>query len=236
MAVALAGALLFAACGVHAGSLPERFDARFVLSARGMDIAHTRWQLAPANNGRYVYIAHSEAVGIAKLLRDERIEERSEWRFSRAGAVTPLLYSYARSGGKRERTVQVRFDWQSNRVHNTLNGQSWSAAIAPGTLDKLVYVLELMRNLAQGAREATYEVADGGKVKTYRLKVVGEERVDTALGPLDTLVVERHRDDDDESTVVWCAPALRFLPVRVEHREDAGTVRLSLTGVEGLSP
>jgi hypothetical protein len=79
-------------------------------------------------------------------------------------------------------------------------------------------------------------VADGGKVKTYRLKVVGEERVETVLGPLHTLVVERRRDEDDEFTVVWCAPALRYLPVQVEHREDEGTVRLTLTGVDGLSP
>ena len=230
--------VIFAAVplAAHAGTLPERFDARYVLNARGLDIAHTRWQLTPAGDGRYVYSAHSEAIGIAKMLRDEKVEERSEWRFSRTGAVTPLHYSYTRSGGKRERAVQVRFDWPGNRVHNTLNGQSWSAPIAPGTLDKLVYVLELMRNLSMGSREVSYEVADGGKVKIYRLKVIGEERVDTVLGPLDTLVVERQRDDEAESTVVWCAPALRYLPVRVEHREDDGVVRLTLTGVDGLSP
>lgn len=232
----LAGILAIAAGAADAAALPERFDAQFVLSARGMDIGQTRWQLTPAGDGRYVYSSHSEAIGVAKLLRDERIEERSEWRFSRGGAVTPLHYTYTRSGGKRERAVQVRFDWQGGRVHNTLNGDSWSAPVEPGTLDKLVYVLELMRELANGAREATYEVADGGKVKTYRLKVVGEERVETVLGPLDTLVVERRRDDDNESTVVWCAPALRYLPVKVEHREDEGTVRLTLTGVDGLSP
>ena len=104
----LLGMALCAPAG--AGSLPERFAARFVLSANGLDIGLIRWRLSPAGAGRYVYESHSETIGVAKLLRDERIDERSEWSFSNGG-VRPLHYSYSRSGGKRLREVEVRFDW-----------------------------------------------------------------------------------------------------------------------------
>jgi hypothetical protein len=216
------------------GVLPERFAASFVLSARGLDIGRIRWQLAPVGPDRYVYQSHSETVGMAKLLRDERIDERSEWRFA-DGDVRPLHYTYLRTGGKREREVEVHFDWEKRRVHNTLNGESWSMPIETGTLDKLVYLLALMQDLARGVRETRYAVADGGKVKTYILRVIGHEQLETVLGNLDTVVVERRRMKDDRVTLVWCAPALSYLPVRVEHREEDGTVHLSLTSLEGIS-
>ena len=203
--------------GASPGVLPERFAASFVLSARGLDIGRIHWQLAPVGPGRYVYQSHSETVGVAKLLRDERIDERSEWHFAEGG-VRPLHYTYSRSGGKREREVEVHFDWEKRRVHNTLNGESWSMPIEVGTLDKLVYLLALMQDLSRGVRETRYAVADGGKVKTYILQVVGQERLETVLGSLDTVV------------------ALSYLPVRVEHREEDGTVLLNLTSLEGITP
>jgi hypothetical protein len=229
----LAGALALHGALASAGPLPERFEASFVLSAQGVDIGTTRWQLAPLGDGRYVYEAHSETVGLARLLRDERIDERSEWRFA-DGAVRPLHYSYSRTGGGREREVEVRFDWAHGRVRNTLNGESWTMPLELGTLDKLVYLLALMRDLAHGLEEARYAVADGGHLKTYRLRVVRTERVATVMGELDTVVVERHREGDDRLALVWCAPALAYLPVLIEHRQDDGVVHATLTRVAGL--
>ena len=234
----LCAALLLAASAgtpAGAGSLPERFAASFVLSANGLDIGHTRWRLSPLGAGRYVYESHSEAVGMAKLLRNERIDERSEWNFSNGG-VRPLHYRYLRSGGKRVRQVDVRFDWSDQRVRNTLNGESWSMPVADGTLDKLVYLLALMQDLADGMHETRYAVADGGKVKTYMLRVLRRESVETVLGALDTTVVERRREGNDRVTLVWCASALHYLPVRIEHREEEGTVHLNLSSLEGITP
>jgi len=218
-----------------AGSLPQRFAASFVLSANGLDIGHIRWRLSPVGAGRYVYESHSETVGVAKLFRDERIDERSEWSFSNGG-VRPLHYRYSRSGGKRVRHVEVRFDWVGQRVRNTLNGESWSMPVAEGTLDKLVYLLALMQDLADGMHETRYAVADGGKVKTYMLRVLRRESVETVLGALDTTVVERRREGNDRVTLVWCASALHYLPVRIEHREEEGTVHLNLSSLEGITP
>jgi hypothetical protein len=218
------------------GELPHRFRASYVLSAQGLDIGETLLTLEPLGDGRFAYHSRSEAIGIAKLFRDERVEERSEWRFAESGAVQPLRYTYSRSGGKREREVVVDFDWQDGRVHNTLNGHTWSMPLEPGMLDKLVYLLALMNDLSGDMREVRYTVADGGKVKTYNLSAVDEERLDTVVGALDTIVVQRSREGEERVTLIWCARALGYLPVKVEHREDGETLRLTLTRIEGLSP
>lgn len=226
-------ALTLPALGNAAESLPTDFKASFLLNARGLDIGVTQWSLSPLKGDRYIYTSHSEAIGVAKMFRDERIDERSEWRFKK-GQIQALRYSYSRSGGKRNRNVKVDFDWRNAQVSNTLNGKSWKMPLQDGTLDKLNYLLALMNDLANGVRETSYAVADGGKTKTYQLKVVGEETIDTITGALETVIVQRTRKGKDRVTLVWCAPALGYLPVKIEHREDDGTLYLTLTELTGL--
>jgi len=233
----LALALILApGAGRGAGTaLPQQFAASYVLSAQGLDIGETRWTLEPIGDGRFEYHSRSETIGLARLLRDETVEERSVWRFADGGSVQPLRYTYSRTG-KRERDVKVDFDWQQGRVFNTLNGHTWSMPLEAGMLDKLVYLLALMNDLAHDVHEARYAVADGGKVKTYLMSVVDSERVDTVLGPLDAVVVQRLREDEERVTLIWCAPALGYLPVLVEHREQGEQVRLTLRRLDGMSP
>ena len=66
------------------------------------------------------------------------------------------------------------------------------------------------------------ERAERGKVKTYVVKREGEERIETALGRLDTVRISRSAGDDRKTTV-WAAPELRYLPARIEHRDSDDT-------------
>jgi hypothetical protein len=230
---ALISAAVNAQSGVVPASFPSSFKASFVLNARGLDIGVTHWALSSLEDGRYLYTLHSEATGIAKLFRDERIDESSEWRFEN-GRVRPLRYSYSREGGKRDRKDTASFDWDKARATYTRDGQTREKRLAEGTLDKLNYMLALMNDLAHGMRETQYLVADNGKKKTYQLKVVGEERIQTVVGELQTIIVERTREGKDRLTRVWCAPELAYLPVRIEHIEHDGTLDFTLTKLEGF--
>lgn len=218
----------------QADSFPRNFRATFTLNARNIDVGTTQWELAPLSPGRYSFSSRSEAVGIAKLFRDERINERSEWQFV-DGQVRPLRYSYSRAGGKREREVSAQFDWEKAQLHQTLNAKRSSRPLVKGTLDKLVYVIALMNDLSHGINDIGYQIADGGRQKTYQLKVVGEQQIDTVVGSLRTTLVERTQSGKSRLTRIWCAQALNFLPVRIEHIEEDGTLRFTLTAVQGLT-
>jgi hypothetical protein len=227
---------LSAANAVHAqaNSFPPEFRATFLLNTRGIDVGTTQWELGPLSAGRYFFSIASETIGIAKLFRDERVQERSEWELA-GDQVRPLRYSSSRVGGKREREMQIDFDWSTAKASSTLNGNNSTAPLKSGTLDKLTYFIALMNDLSSGVTEARYAVADGEKSKTYLLKVVGEEQIDTVLGPLNTTVVERTQSGKSRVTRMWCAQGLQFLPVQIEHIEDDGTVRFTLTALEGLT-
>jgi hypothetical protein len=105
------------------------------------------------------------------------------------------------------------------RVHNDVADSKWEMDIPVGTLDKLVSQLGMMHALARGQTDITFKIADGGKLKEYRFKVVGEETLETPAGTFETVKITRLRDDNKRETYVWCAPALHYLPVRIWQRE-----------------
>ena len=234
LALPVALLLGLATCARGDGPWPDRFAVRFDLRSSGTTFAETRWSLTPLGDGQYVYESDSATVGLFRLVRNERIVERSRWRLDQ-GRLQSMHYRYARSGRKRKEVV-VDFDWSEREVRNTVRGDSWTMSVPIGTLDKLNYLLALMRDLPSGRDAFEYAVADGGKLKTYRFVLEEREILDTALGPLETLRVLRVRDPDSKrETVLWCAPALRYLPVQARHVEKDGTVvTWHVSAVEGL--
>lgn len=216
-----------------ATEFPYPFEARFSLSAQGTKIGETAWSVKALAPGLYAYESRSITAGIVAMFRKEQIVERSEWRLD-DGYLQPLNYSYQRVGGKKNRTVRVLFDWEKKLVHNTAKGHSWRMPVPVGTLDKLSYVLVLMGDLAAEKKELQYQIADGGRLKLYRLRIEASERLETALGPLETVKIRRLRDTDKRETLLWCAKNLGYLPVKIEHRERDGTLLMHIVAVEGL--
>lgn len=228
--------LLLAGAGVCAApGVPGPFTASFVLESSGATVGRTDWTLSRAGDGHLVYESRSETAGILALIRDDRILERSELRLRGSGALRPLAYLYDRTG-KKKKHLEIDFDWGKGVAYNTIHGDTWPMQIPDGTLDKLSYLLALMRDLAAGREDVRYTIADGGKLKSYRLSVVAREQLETPIGTLDTVKVRRLRDDDAErSTVFWCATDLHYLPVRLEHSEPDGLAfSMEIDSLDGL--
>lgn len=206
-----------------AAALPEPFVAKYSLTTQGAKIGETLWSLTALSDHVFAYESRTTAAGIYGLVSNQEVVERSEWQLDQ-GALQPLSYSYRRSGGDNDRNVAVSFDWENNEAENTVKGHSWRMPVPTGTLDKLSYVLVLMEDLAAERSDLEYRIADGGRLKRYQLVIEGEERIETALGSLETVIVRRLRDSSERETLLWCAKNLGYLPVMIEHREKDGTV------------
>jgi len=227
-------ALMMSSTSIAARVFQDEFSARFTLESSGTVIGSTLWSLTAIDGSRLVYQSESTATGIFRLLRDDHIVERSEWRMQ-GDALRPYGYRYDRTGKKRRKRIEVAFDWRQGSARNTYKGKTWTMRVPTEAMDKLGYVLAMMYDLGTGKRELEYRIADGGKLKTYRLKAIGEEDIRTRIGSLNTLKVLRVRDDKRRRTTFWCAPRLRFLPVKVEHREkDGSVITLLIESVRGI--
>jgi hypothetical protein len=79
----------------------------------------------------------------------------------------------------------------------------------------------MMNDLHQGKKgELNYSIADGGKLKDYKILIIGEETIETELGEFTTTKVVRTRGT--RTTTMWCAKKLGYLPVRITQKKEGG--------------
>lgn len=214
----------------------DRFVATFVLEAFGTTVGRSEWRLVPAEGGEFVWESRSEAAGAGALFHEVQVMERSRSELH-GRSFRPLEYRYDRVAEDAVRTVRVRFDWRNGVALNTAEGHTWRMPVPPGTLDKLSYLLALMQDLSAGRKSLTYTIADGGRLKTYDMREAGTEILETALGALETVRVRRLRREEYGEATLWCAPALGYLPVKLENRDrDGRLVSMHIQSIEGAPP
>ncbi len=220
---------LIGACG--AAAAPQAFSAQYTVNKGGIPIGEMTRTLNPQAGGRYDYESITTASGLLSLLVKDKIIEHSLWDYH-DGAIRALEYRYEKSGGKTSKKVQLLFDWDHRLVKNALNGETRAMPVPRGLTDILLYQLVLMMDLKDGKKSLEYPIADKHKFKTYRFDIIGEETLDTPLGKLKTVKVQRVPGPDKKTTLIWCAPGLDYLPVRIE--QDDGEFSMLLKSVTGL--
>ena len=206
---------------------PLTFEADYTIQMKGARVAKMKRQFTRIETGAYRYHSETKTTGLISLFRKDRFVETSNW-ILRDGQMTPMDYYYSHSGGKKERLVNITFDWDNNRITNSINGKSWKMPASPNVMDKLLYQLAIMYDLKEGRENLRYTIADGGKIKDYNFEILGEEVLKTPLGELDTLKLERHKPNSRRKSTLWCAKELQFLPVKVENVEKDGRITVAL--------
>ena len=124
--------------------------------------------------------------------------------------------------GRAERRERAAFNWTEGWVALFSRGNERKLALAPGTQDvvSMVHQLFFMQPLPRTGRLV---VATGRKVGDYAFEVLGREQVDTGLGTLDALHVQR-LDPDGDRVELWLDPARDMLPVRIYSAYRDGLV------------
>ena len=208
------------------------FTAEYTLKRAGISIAKARFRLQKLDDeGRYVYESRTTSSRWLSWLSRDKLHERSEMKLGAQG-IQPLEYRYDHTGGDKERHVRLSFDWENQRVVNDINDDRWSMDIPPGTLDKFIVQVALMLDVPRQDRELTYQVADGGRLKTYQFTRLEEGRIKTPVGTFRAIRVKRMKDK--RQTEFWCAPELGYLPIRVVQQVKGGTYTMTLTKLKGF--
>ncbi len=184
-------------------------------------------QLQRTEDGRWRFSSEASAMmaGISEVTR---------FNYHPAEPIQPVSYRYHRKVLGKSRKASVDFDWDKLSVTTVVKDTPWKMQVPAGTQDKLSYQLQMRLDLLAGKTELNYAVADGGKLKEYRFKVVGEEEIDTPYGRYNAVRVMRDRGEEaDRETLIWLAPELDYLIVRLEQTESDGkTYALLLKNLE----
>jgi hypothetical protein len=210
---------------------------------------------APAADGGHRSLTPYEAVyktstsGLSiKLNRSLSMSENGECRLSSEGKllvagiseisvftldgdrIKPQSYVYQLSGPVSRRR-EVHFDGDSSVIRSLYKKTWYELPKTEDTLDRMSQQEQLRLSLLNDPtprEDMDFRVADGRKIKEYRLMYAGEERLETPMGWVTTLRFDRDHEDEERRSTVWIAPDWDYLMVRTLHTEDGKTTEANL--------
>ena len=220
-----AGLWLPAANAADEPAPPNQFRNIYKSSVYGMTVTVTH-ELIPLGDNRHKLRFFADSLVAS-------IEETSIFSSPEGELLQPERYSYDRSGLGRDRKARITFDWDKRKVINDINDNPWKMDVPVGTQDKVSFQVQLQRDLIAGKTEnLAYTIADGGKTKQYDFAIVGNERLKTPLGEVDTIKIKRTRKDSDRVTYAWMAPKYDYLLVRMQQEEDGDVYTINIDEAE----
>jgi uncharacterized protein DUF3108 len=109
----------------------------------------------------------------------------------------------------------AKFDWEARTVTQERKGKSETLKMPAVALDPLSLAYTFAFVPPKG-KEFDVVRADGRGLTPFHFTVVGNEKLATPLGEMETLHIAKVKDGpDDKATDIWFATERDFLPVRV---------------------
>lgn len=232
--------MLVGACTVcvplHAGTIPNAmvptYQATYRIEYKGRRAGISQVSVRyDAERQAYRLSTTVELEGLFKLAAQSLPSTWSEFRIEHDD-VLPLRSWVGGVKGKPDALVE--YDWQSNTAHSDSFG---TMKIEPGTLDIGTMRVALMGLLRASEESGTHAVIDGGELKRFEYSRIRTEAIDSSFGPLDTYVVVEQQAESSRKTLLWMAPTMCYLPVRISQEvEGKIDTSMELESLEGLAP
>lgn len=201
-----------------AAALPARVEIRYAVQMGSMKIGEGR-DVFEHDGGRYRVRSESKTTGLAAIYRlDVRRESRGRIEAER---LRPEHFQEVRNGKLRGR---VDFDWGKGQA-TMFDGEDTEVVTLPeDTWDNTSFGYNFAFARPQPS-DFPVNLTDGRRIKDYRYAILGQERIETEIGVLDTLHVKKVQEDGDKRGFeVWLAPAHHHLPVRIRYIGKDGRV------------
>lgn len=193
------------------------YTAEYKTSARGMSITLER-ALSVDKDGAYT-LTNSGNILIVGF------SEESHFRVE-GTRVIPESYVY-QGKGLMNRRREVRFTPGADTLRSLYKDKWYDLPYTDNTLDRMSQQEQLrllLLNDPTPREDVVITVADGKRVKDYRLAYVDEEIIDTPLGKINTLHFRRIHSKADRTSDTWIAPQWDYMMIKTIHIEDGKPV------------
>ncbi|HUO96913.1 MAG TPA: DUF3108 domain-containing protein [Steroidobacteraceae bacterium] len=185
--------------------------------------------LADSQPGSWIYETHAHPNFLASFFVSPNSIERGWFRVTPAG-VEPQRYLLDEGSSDKGNGSDLKYDWTRGRLTGEARGKPLDLAIEPGTQDVMSIRAVVLVDLLAGREPHEYTMLDGRELKHYVYTRIGTAKLKTDIGEYDTVIYKSDRKDSDgrgRTWQYWYAPALGWLPLRAEQRED-GKARMTL--------
>ena len=211
---ALASILLLLPLTALASQTLDNYQAHYKVYRKGSELGDGFRQLEQLEGNRYRL---QNASNIKWLFLSDSRKEHSEFLF-RESTITPINYDYERTGTGRDSKQALNF--KDGAVSGTYKGKSFTETVDGQVFDPLLYQLQMRLELKQGKTEFNYPLYRKGELTHYKFKVVGEETLTLPYGKVKALKVLRVREKSRRETIMWVAPELDYILVKMTQYKD----------------
>jgi Protein of unknown function (DUF3108) len=211
----LAGLLLLSAMSVAAAGELRPFEASYNWIWRGMGVASTTLKLEKTGD-TWTYTSKSEPRGIGRML-SQRPKTVSVLRVT-ADGLQPLSYQGDDGTSSTKRTIDVKYDWEKHRITGVYEQTPVDLPLTPGVQDDSSVQVAMMVELLAGRTPERFSLLDKNSVREYIYTREGEEKLQTELGPVQTVIYRSQRKNSPHVNRYWCAPERGYIPMRVEQK------------------
>lgn len=171
------------------------------------------------SDGRYTLKADVQTTGVARLIKSYRMVQTS------TGAATqqilkPETFNEEITDSNGKQSSRTEFDWE-NHVIRFSNG---SKAALPSQAQDILSILYQFPPMPQQVEIVTIHIGNAKSFEKYRFEIAFEEKIETAMGTLQTVHFRKMHAANEEGLEIWFAQAYRLLPVKVRHIDGSGSI------------
>jgi hypothetical protein len=220
IAIASLAAGLSAATAYSAepGAIVE-YAAEYEVRYKGRRVARANFNVTADGGGNFVFNSSTRARGILRLASPRPAVEWSQFRLTE-DQIVPLNFRYEDGSRSGEDNYSLEFDSAAGEVRVTGPAGRSSVPFETGLLDRGSLQVALMRDLGACRHPGPLRYVDDDGVSEYRYERLDDLAVETGIGTLDTIRFSQRREGSSRTTILWLAPELAYLPVRIEQIRD----------------
>jgi hypothetical protein len=206
------------------------YSAVYSISRNGKLIGKAEVRLYREGENWIISSEVSGTHGLARLLR-VRDREKVTGREFEEGRLQPLEYErHSRVAGIDDRWFAT-FDWPAGEVSVVHDRDDPIVMqLTGGPLDPLSLKLEMRRRLGEPDPRLEFLMVEEDEIDEQNFRILPPEWLETSLGCLDTVPVEKIRFNSKRYTRAWHAADMDHIEVRMEHgKTDGDHVEMRIT-------
>ena len=203
--------------------MPELAEIRYTLYKGRDGFAVGKAQHTWKRDGTHYAIDQvAEASGIVSLFYSGRHVQISQGEITPQG-LRPSSY-WVQRGQSADKTDTAKFDWDGMQLTLGTGGDTRTVKLPDGTQDLLSFLYQLAFSPPQPGNSTRLYITTGRKLDNYGYQSLGEETLETRLGPIKALHIGQVRQQGEETTEIWLATEYHYLPVKIRFTDKQGGV------------
>lgn len=197
-------------------SSPVEYEATYIFTKSGLNFAKSNHKMVYNSElDIWCISTKSKTIGIFSLKKDIR-EEKSCFKYTPPSQgenteqefdLMTVDYNYKRSKSNEVSIIT------SQRIKNILITYDDKKSINHA---KEIKIDRLVAQLF-GHSLKNVKVSDKGRERIYTFSIIGETKIDSVLGIIDTVIIRKEIEGSKRSTITWYARERNYLPVRIEQ-------------------